>query len=52
VVAQVGQTGITRGPHLHFEYRKAGRVRDPSRLFERTQPVLARAPTPSRSPLR
>jgi murein DD-endopeptidase MepM/ murein hydrolase activator NlpD len=52
VVAQVGQTGITRGPHLHFEYRKASRVRDPSRLFERTQPVLARAPTPSRSPLR
>jgi murein DD-endopeptidase MepM/ murein hydrolase activator NlpD len=34
VVGEVGSTGITRGPHLHFEYRKNGRLRDPLKLFE------------------
>ncbi len=29
VVGEVGMTGITRGPHLHFEYRVGGRARDP-----------------------
>lgn len=33
VVGEVGKTGIARGAHLHFEYRKAGRLRDPLRLF-------------------
>ena len=45
LVAQVGKTGITRGAHLHFEYRKAGRVRNPLPLFESDEPTLALAPT-------
>jgi murein DD-endopeptidase MepM/ murein hydrolase activator NlpD len=45
VVGQSGQTGITRGPHLHFEYRKGGRVRNPLPLFERDPPALAQAST-------
>lgn len=33
-VADVGHTGIARGSHLHFEYRRRGRPRDPLPLFE------------------
>jgi len=29
VVGEVGVTGITRGPHLHFEYHVGGKARDP-----------------------
>jgi len=29
VVGEVGVTGITRGPHLHFEYHVGGKPRDP-----------------------
>jgi murein DD-endopeptidase MepM/ murein hydrolase activator NlpD len=32
-IALVGSTGISRGPHLHFEFRKNGRLADPARLF-------------------
>lgn len=32
-VADVGHTGIARGSHLHFEYRRRGRPRDPLPLF-------------------
>lgn len=29
VIGEVGVTGITRGPHLHFEYHVDGKARDP-----------------------
>ncbi len=29
VLGEVGLTGITRGPHLHFEYHMGGHARDP-----------------------
>lgn len=35
VVGEVGQTGYARGSHLHFEYRKDGRLRDPMRFLAR-----------------
>ena len=31
LVALTGNTGISRGPHLHFEWREAGRAADPMR---------------------
>ena len=31
VVAEVGHTGLARGPHLHFELRQGGRPRNPMR---------------------
>ena len=50
VIAAVGQTGITHGAHLHFEYRSAGELRDPLTLFvnipERPTPRGV-APAPS-----
>jgi hypothetical protein len=34
VIAAVGDTGLAHGAHLHFEWRLAGRSRDPLRHFE------------------
>lgn len=43
-VADVGHTGIARGSHLHFEYRRRGRPRDPLRLFVDAPECRGRCP--------
>jgi murein DD-endopeptidase MepM/ murein hydrolase activator NlpD len=34
-IAEVGSTGISRGPHLHFEFRTRGKPRNPIKRFDR-----------------
>ena len=38
VVGEVGSTGISRGPHLHFEWHVNGRARDPMPRMVGKQP--------------
>ncbi|GAB4212319.1 MAG: hypothetical protein OHK0013_34970 [Sandaracinaceae bacterium] len=41
-IALVGTTGITHGPHVHFELRQNGRAVDPSALFDGGPPYVER----------
>ena len=42
VVGYVGMTGLTNGPHLHYEFRVDGKQRDPLRVaLPNAQPVSA-----------
>lgn len=38
-IAEVGNTGLSNGPHLHFQISRSGRLIDPAYLFSRYRTV-------------
>jgi murein DD-endopeptidase MepM/ murein hydrolase activator NlpD len=42
VIANVGSSGRSSGPHLHFEIRRKNKVRDPAMYLNRLKSYLAR----------
>lgn len=40
IIAAVGSTGYSTGPHCHFEYRIAGEATDPAAYLETPQPAV------------
>lgn len=52
VVALTGNTGLSRGPHLHFELRTGGRAADPMQHFPEQRPAWMDSlyPAPEASP--
>jgi murein DD-endopeptidase MepM/ murein hydrolase activator NlpD len=50
VLGEVGETGLARGPHLHFELRRDGRPVDPTDRFVRLERSAgAASETPARA---